>query len=334
LTTNGNVFTDTAKIEGTINFDNSHTYVLDGGPNGSLTMQVSTGNAKINVVSGTQEINLPLTIASPTVFSVASGGVLNIADPITINTGQSLTKTGAGTVNYLSTITVNSGGSIGFSAPSQVTSLALVGSASAVVSNHGSNPENVLQLNSLSTDTGSTVDVTNNALVLHGGPLVSTAVQLSSAAAAIKSHNIVSSTAAGDTSHLTTIGYMQSNGGIFDGVNTTTDDVLVKYTYFGDADLSGTVNGADYALIDSGYGSHLSGWSHGDFNNDGVINGTDYALIDNAFNQIAATSAAPLALVADQASFSSSAVPEPATFGLLGIGALSLLGRRRRTNRI
>ena len=36
----------------------------------------------------------------------------------------------------------------------------------------------------------------------------------------------------------------QSGGSTFDGINTTTSDVLVKYTYYGDADLSGTVNGA------------------------------------------------------------------------------------------
>ena len=33
--------------------------------------------------------------------------------------------------------------------------------------------------------------------------------------------------------------------------NTTTADVLVKYTYYGDADLNGVINGADYALIDN-----------------------------------------------------------------------------------
>jgi hypothetical protein len=331
LTAAGNVFTDQARTIGIMNFDNTNGYVLDG--NGSLTLSVASGNALVNVISGTQEINLPLTIASPTVFSVASGATLKISDPITINAGQSLTKTGTGTVTYQSTITVLSGGSIGFSAPSQVTSLALVGSASAVLSNHGANPENLLQLDSLSTDTTSTVDVTNNAMILHGGPLVSTSVQLSSVETAIKNHSVISSTAAGDTRHLTTLGYMQSNGGMFDGVNTTTNDVLLKYTYFGDADLNGTINGADYAQIDSGYGAHLSGWSHGDFNNDGVIDGTDFALIDNAFNQIAATGATPLALVSNQASFSSSssAVPEPTTLGLLGVGALSLLGRRRRT---
>ena len=74
-------------------------------------------------------------------------------------------------------------------------------------------------------------------------------------------------------------------------MTTTNNDVLVKYTYYGDADLNGSVNGADYAQIDHGFGAHLTGWSNGDFNYDGVVDGSDYSLIDNTFNQLAATGA-------------------------------------------
>ena len=84
---------------------------------------------------------------------------------------------------------------------------------------------------------------------------------------------------------------MQSQGGVFDGINTTTNDVLVKYTYFGDANLDGTVSGADYQQIDAGFGLHLTGWQNGDFNYDGVVDGSDYSLIDNTFNQLNASGA-------------------------------------------
>ena len=39
----------------------------------------------------------------------------------------------------------------------------------------------------------------------------------------------------------------------FDGQPTVDGDVLVKYTYFGDANLDGVVNAADYMLIDNGF---------------------------------------------------------------------------------
>ena len=60
--------------------------------------------------------------------------------------------------------------------------------------------------------------------------------------------------------------------------------MLVKYTYFGDANLDGTVNAADYLQIDNGLNSGGNVWRNGDFNYDGVVNGDDYSLIDNAFN--------------------------------------------------
>jgi len=142
-------------------------------------------------------------------------------------------------------------------------------------------------------------------------------------------NGIVSSDAANNTTHLTTLGSRSGDPTFtFDGVTTATTDVLVKYTYYGDANLDGVVNGADYTQIDHGFGMHLTGWQNGDFNYDGVVDGSDYTLIDNTFNQISATGATPLAIVATSATLS--AVPEPTTLGLLAVGSIGLLGRRRR----
>jgi hypothetical protein len=144
-------------------------------------------------------------------------------------------------------------------------------------------------------------------------------------------HGINSATAAGDTTHLTTVGMMQpAVATTYNGQSLGTADVAVKYTYYGDANLDGTVDGADYQQIDNGFGMGLTGWQNGDFNYDGVVDGSDFSLIDNTFNQITATGASPLAILAGPALASASAVPEPTTLGLLSIGAISLLSRRRR----
>jgi hypothetical protein len=60
---------------------------------------------------------------------------------------------------------------------------------------------------------------------------------------------------------------------------------LVRYTYFGDTDLNGFVDGDDYARADNGFNTGLGDeWFEGDFDYNGFVDGDDYALIDNAFN--------------------------------------------------
>jgi lysophospholipase L1-like esterase len=195
-------------------------------------------------------------------------------------------------------------------------------------------------------------DVSSDDMIVTGGNLATITNQIKSGYAngtwgglgGLNAVGITSSAAADDTTHLTALGVMQNNNGngsplysTFDGQASTTNDVLVKYTYYGDANLDGQVDGSDYSLIDNGFLSQgsawqLTGWSNGDFNYDGVIDGSDYTLIDNSFNQqgsaIAAESTAQIA--AD-----STAVPEPVVTvgtGILVAGLLSL--RRHRRSRI
>src|SRR5260221_4073016 len=74
-----------------------------------------------------------------------------------------------------------------------------------------------------------------------------------------------------------------------DGQPIDNTAVLVKYTYYGDTDFNGKVDGADYARIDLKFNQqstlgNISGWFNGDFDGNGKIDGADYALIDAAFN--------------------------------------------------
>ena len=65
----------------------------------------------------------------------------------------------------------------------------------------------------------------------------------------------------------------------------TPDDVLVKYTYVGDANLSGAVSFDDYVGMDNAFFGLIPnlGWATGDINFDGVINFDDYSKVDQAF---------------------------------------------------
>ena len=69
----------------------------------------------------------------------------------------------------------------------------------------------------------------------------------------------------------------------FGGVTVDGTSVLVKYTYAGDLNLDGLVDGADYGTIDNWVQfPGTSGYWNGDFNFDGVIDGADYGIIDNS----------------------------------------------------
>ncbi|MGE5608516.1 MAG: hypothetical protein ACM359_04635, partial [Bacillota bacterium] len=69
----------------------------------------------------------------------------------------------------------------------------------------------------------------------------------------------------------------------FAGQPVTENDILVKYTWNGDVNLDGMVDGDDYFLVDGGFISQLHGYQNGDVNFDGVVDGDDYFLIDSAF---------------------------------------------------
>ncbi len=71
----------------------------------------------------------------------------------------------------------------------------------------------------------------------------------------------------------------------FDGQSVDATALLIKFTYVGDANLDGMINGDDYFQIDSAFPQQAHGYLSGDFNYDGLINGDDYFLIDSNFPQ-------------------------------------------------
>jgi hypothetical protein len=90
----------------------------------------------------------------------------------------------------------------------------------------------------------------------------------------------------------TTLGAMEAtefdsiygSGALFNGVDPDSTAVLVKYTYYGDTDFSGSVDFDDYVRSDAGFNGGFNHWLNGDFDGSGVVDFDDYVLIDLAFN--------------------------------------------------
>ncbi len=108
--------------------------------------------------------------------------------------------------------------------------------------------------------------------------------------------------------------------------NETVDgtSVLVKYTYGGDANLSGSVDVDDYGQIDfnASTGGVLTGWYNGDFDYNGIQNVDDYGIIDFVVN----IQGPPFPTGAGANTVT--AIPEPGGIILVALGAILL--RRRR----
>jgi hypothetical protein len=241
---------------------------------------VSTGlPAWVTQQSGTADVwnssTNVLTVNGPS--TIVSDPVTN--EPTINDSGEPLTITpSAG--DYVSEIHI---GTLNLSSGATATISTTTGGGNHVVLVIGSG---------LSIDATSKLNITDNYLDVQNGSLsaISSLVSTGYAGGAWTGYGIDSSAAAGNTTYLTTVGDILNASGTtaiystFDGAPVTTTDVLVKYAYYGDANIDGKVDGSDYTLIDNGFHNHLTGWINGDFNNDGVVDGSDYTLIDNAYN--------------------------------------------------
>lgn len=137
-----------------------------------------------------------------------------------------------------------------------------------------------------------TLDLTVNDLQIANGDVALLRSQIAYArnAGAWNRAGITSASAAAAVVKNTALGiltgteYLAVSGGTFDGIAVNATDSLIKYTYYGDTDLNGTVNFDDYSRIDAGFLNARTGWLNGDFDYNGLVNFDDYSLIDLAFN--------------------------------------------------
>jgi hypothetical protein len=282
------VYTDIATTVGTLSFDSANTYVIAG--SATLSLEVSTGSAAIDLISGSHKINLPLDFVSDTNINVASGQTLTIGNPATIKANKTVIKNG--NVVIQAPLTIETGGSlvIGPGAASLFGAPSLATGAKINVQNHSMTIDYRGQATPAATIKSQLKDGYNNG-AWNGDGI-----------------NTTSGTA------ITGLGWRDNAG---------TSSIDIKYTYYGDADLSGTVSSTDFNALVAGYGATTGAvWAQGDFNYDGKVNTKDFNYLAGNFGQTI-----PAAL---PGSGLGAVVPEPATAGFLMTAAVAVMIRRRR----
>jgi hypothetical protein len=122
----------------------------------------------------------------------------------------------------------------------------------------------------------------------------------------------------GESSDVLNLGTGQS--GTFAGVSVDASAVLVRFTFAGDADLDGSLDGDDYQRIDAGFAAQPGGFAHGDFDFNDRVDADDYFLLDVNYARHAAAAPAPIVsgeAIAPPLAFSSAMLAPGQTHGVL-----------------
>jgi hypothetical protein len=285
-----------------------HLFVQFDGAGAPITL--ATAGANITATKGATTLSFS-GIADITAYDSTIAETLYVNAPVapplrfSLSAGDDLLQVSTGTLNiaadignYLQTLEVKvlSGAVVNFAAPQRLRRLDVDGVATLTA---GGNK--VLLTRGLGV--AGRLDLTDNDLILDytgASPLGAGSTYTGVTKLIRDGRNggswdgngvITSMTAAKTPSFLTTLGVAEAkdivglSGGTWSGQSVDASAVLIKYSYAGDADLSGTIDGDDFFAIDAGYSADAMGFGNGDFNYSGGVDADDYFLIDYNYNK-------------------------------------------------
>jgi hypothetical protein len=187
-------------------------------------------------------------------------------------------STGDDSVNINGASTV-----VRFAASQRIGSLTVFGGVAQLAAPAGSM---VLTATSLNVDDGGRLDLTHEDMIIDYAtvsPVATVQARLASgyAGGAWNGQGINSSTAAA-AGGATAVGYAESNQvfsafpATFAGQTVDATAVLLKYTFYGDANLDGSVNLQDFNRLAGNFGQSPRRWSQGNFDFDNDVDLADF----------------------------------------------------------
>jgi hypothetical protein len=326
---------DGSRTVQSVNFDNANKYTIAAGTGGTLTVGNGTSGS-ITVASGTHEISAGLAFAGNVTKS--GPGTLIVSGPQSHGAGSAL-AVNQGVVN------LNSNAGVPATPASSNLAMSITGGAGNARVNAGAN-QDLDELTVAYTNAGTqTLDLASPA---GAGQFHSVTVYAASLAAAKTAlyNAIANANVAGAVDPLDGIVDSGLHSGAKVGLAQQGSSIFIRPTRVGDLNLDGNVSISDFIDLASNFGSvGTATWQEGDLNYDHNVSISDFIDLASNFGASYAGSTGAVSVADEQtlASFASSigvdpavigsAVPEPGTMALLAVGAMGLMGRRRRGQR-
>jgi autotransporter-associated beta strand protein len=248
---------------------------------------------------------------------------------------RKLTKIGANALTLLGTNTFTGGvqvdaGTLSANRLSNGTLTINAGNVQVLAKTTPNDPAGTSVVPAVSVAGGAQLDLTNNSMVIDYTGAVGTLVD--DVRQHIQNARLVSTSA----TTLIGLGYADNAAlspvkASFGGVSVDPSSVLIKYTYFGDADVDGDVDVADLGVLATNW-QQASLWSGGDFDYNGSVDVNDLGLLATNWQAGVGSPLGPdFATAAASVGLPASAVPEPASMTLISaLAAWSLKRPRRR----
>jgi autotransporter-associated beta strand protein len=331
-------FLNTLNVEASSTINGPGAFAIGSAVNGAAASGTATltldGTSASNSISGvigngTAGGNLALAKSNSSVWTLSGA-----------NTYNGGTTVSAGTLLIDPTSTPKTTSALGAGSASITGGLLQL--APGVTGGNGPAVSSSVNLTSLSITGNGQFDVNNNHIIITYGatdPFSTIANYIKSGynSGHWNGPGIMSTAALTKTNGLSYgVGYADGKDGKVSGL--VSGQIEVAYTLLGDANLDGIVNATDFTILAANFNQPVTGWDQGDFNYDGLVNATDFTDLAANFNQpdSGAASAGDVAALdafaaANGLSLPTSSVPEPASMGLLTLGAVGVLARRRRS---